>query len=210
MVTSLQRTTILESSNADAAINLTGAGVVSCVPFAESLRGQHAICIPAISMQPRVTAGPAVGSIEIVSNRLNMPSLDFDATTAEFAQFHVWLPPSWNAGTVIFQPLWSHAATATNFNVSWKLQGMALKDTDAFSTPFGTAVEVADTGGLTDRLYIGPESAAVTLNQVAADASNRLGIFQILTRSGVCFRQSGHRCPPAWSVAVLHDQYARG
>jgi len=152
--------------------------------------GKETIFMPASAMTSRTTNGAASGTAEMATNKNMFKTLDFDTTTQEFAQFEVWFPKSWNLGTVTFQPIWSHAATATNFGVVWGLAGVARSDDDAGDVAFGTAVTSTDTGGTTNDIYLGPESAAITiagtpaagdsvqfqLNRTVADGSDTLGI----------------------------------
>ena len=126
--------------------------------------GKHAIPIMAGYIQPSVTGGcSVVTTVASAANQPDIVSLDFDATTQEYAQFSVPMPKSWNEGTVTFVPIWSHAATTTNFGVVWDLQAIALSNDDAIAQAFGTAVTSTDTGGTTNDLYMGPESSAITI-----------------------------------------------
>jgi hypothetical protein len=125
--------------------------------------GKQTIWIPAAAMTPRTTNGAAAGTVEATTNKNMIKTLDFDATTQEFAQFDVAMPKSWNNGTVTFQPFWSHAATTTNFGVVFGLDAVAVSDDDTFDVAFGTAQTSTDTGGTTDDLYAGPESSAITI-----------------------------------------------
>jgi hypothetical protein len=129
-----------------------------------STQGRHAIFIAAGSMIPSVTGGCA--SLAVVASAANQPditSLDFDATTQEYAQFSITMPKSWDEGTLTFAPVWSHAATTTNFGVVFDLQAYAASNDDAIATSFGTAQTSTDTGGTTNDLYVGPESSAITV-----------------------------------------------
>jgi hypothetical protein len=144
---------------------------------AVSSAGKQTLYIPAEYMKSRVTNGPSAGFIETVNNRINLITLDFDSITQEFAQFQVAMPKSWDEGTVTFEPIWYHPSATTNFGVVWSLAGVALSDTNALDTAFGTAVQVTDTGGTTNALYDGPESAAVTIGNVPAE--NDYLMFQI-------------------------------
>ncbi len=126
--------------------------------------GRHAIYIPAAAMQPSVTSGCAVlASVATTLGQPDMCTLNFDATSQEFAQFSIAMPKSWNEGTVTFLPIWSHAATATDFGVVWQVQGVAVGDNEAVAQNFGTAQTSTDTGGTTSNLYRGPESSAITI-----------------------------------------------
>jgi hypothetical protein len=125
--------------------------------------GKHAIYIAAGSMRPSATGGCAgLTAIASAANQPDIVTLDFDATTQEYAQFSLAMPKSWNEGTVTFVPIWSHPAAAA-FGVVWGLQGVAVGNDDAIAAAYGTAVTSTDTGGTTNDVYAGPESAAITI-----------------------------------------------
>jgi hypothetical protein len=133
-------------------------------PSGGSTQGRHAVFIAAGSMAPSVSGGCAVLSrIASAADQPDIVSLNFDPTTQEYAQFSLVMPKSWDEGTVTFAPVWSHAATTTNFGVVWDLQGYAASNDDAIATAFGTAQTSTDTGGTTNDIYMGPESAAITI-----------------------------------------------
>lgn len=89
---------------------------------ASGTAGKHAIWIAAGSITPSSTGGcAALATIASAANQPDIQTLDFDATTQEYAQFSIRMPKSWNEGTVTFSPVWSHAATTTNFGVVWDL-----------------------------------------------------------------------------------------
>lgn len=126
--------------------------------------GKHAVAIAAGSMRPSASGGCAsLAGIASAANQPDIVTLDFDATTEEYAQFSLAMPKSWNEGTLTFKALWSHAATATNFGVVWGLQAVAVSDNDAIAVAFGTAQTVVDTGGTTNKSYLSPESSAITV-----------------------------------------------
>lgn len=126
--------------------------------------GRHMVPVMAGYIQPSVTGGCAVlTSIASAANQPDIVTLDFDPTTQEYAQFSIPMPESWDEGTITFQPIWSHAATTTNFGVVWNLQAVAVSNDDAIAVAFGTAQTSTDTGGTTNDLYVGPESSAITV-----------------------------------------------
>lgn len=126
--------------------------------------GRHAVYIAAGSMSPSVTGGcAALAGIASASNQPDIRTLDFDATTQEYAQFSLVMPKSWNEGTLTFIAHWSHAATTTNFGVVWDLQAVAVSNDDGIAVAFGTAQTSTDTGGTTNDLYSSPESSAITV-----------------------------------------------
>lgn len=127
-------------------------------------QGKHAVPIMAGAIRPSVTGGcAAVAAVAIAANQPDINTLDFDATTEEYAQFAIPMPKSWNEGTITAQFRWSHAATTTNFGVVWGIQAVAVSDDDTMAAAFGTAQTVTDTGGTTNDLYITSETAAITI-----------------------------------------------
>lgn len=139
-------------------------------------QGKHAIWLPAGGWTPRATNGPAWGSTETSTNKVMAVTLDFDASTAEYAQYAVQMPPSWDHGTLTAVPVWKHASTTTNFGVVWKIQGLALSNDDTMEAAFGTAQSSTDTGGTTDDFYRGPETSAITL--AGTPAQNDMVLLQ--------------------------------
>jgi hypothetical protein len=134
-----------------------------------STAGRHAIYIAAAAMSPSSTGGcAALATVASAANQPDIQTLDFDTTTQEYAQFSIRMPKSWNEGTVAFVPVWSHAATTTNFGVVWDLQAVAVSNDDTIATAFGTAQTSTDTGGTTNDIYIGPESSAITVGGTPA------------------------------------------
>lgn len=130
--------------------------------------GKETIWVPASAMTARTTNGAASGTVEMTTNKNMFSTLDFDTTTQEFAQFEIHMPKSWNLSTVTFQPVWSHASTTTNFGVVWEMAAVARSDDDPGDVAFGTAQTSTDTGGTTNDIYIGPESAAITVSGTPA------------------------------------------
>ena len=136
-----------------AAARLTESAVPGAIP------GNSA----AGAMVARTTLGPANGTVETTTNKVMFKTLDFDASTKEYAQFAIRMPKSWNEGTVTAIFAWSHASTTTNFKVAWALQAVAIGDDDAGDAAFGTAQQANDTGGTTNDLYASPETSATTI-----------------------------------------------
>lgn len=131
--------------------------------FAGNSYGRESIYVPARLMSPSASGGcAALATVATSANQPDVQSLDFDQTTAEYAQFSLAMPKRWNRGTVTFKPLWSHAAGST-FGVVWSLQALAVSDNEAIAQAYGTAQSSTDTGGTAGRLYAGPESAAITI-----------------------------------------------
>jgi hypothetical protein len=100
--------------------------------------------------------------------------LDFDAATAEFAQF-TWTPPkSWDEGTVTAQFIWQSTATG---NVVWNIAALALSDDDVIDTAFGTVQAVTDGVTATTDVMISAYTAAITI--AGTPASEDAVFFQV-------------------------------
>lgn len=120
--------------------------------------------VPAGAITPSVTGGcQSLTTIASASGQPDIQTLNFDGTTQEFGQFSLSPPAGWSAGTVTFEPVWSHAATVTNFGVYWTLQAVAISNDDTILANFGTLQSSTDTGGTTDDVYNGPASSAITI-----------------------------------------------
>lgn len=166
------------SAGAGALTNFTQSPRLLIGPLAEDAPlGKQAVWIPANAMIPRTTNGAASGSVEMTTNKNMFATLDFDASTQEFAQFSWRMPAAWDEGTVTFAPVWSHASTTTNFGVVWQLAGVAVSNDDAGDAAFGTAQTSADTGGTTNDIYEGPESSAITI--AGTPATGDYVMFQV-------------------------------
>lgn len=146
-----------------------GSGAVTSVNGATGAvvgvtAGKHAIPIMAGAIAPSQTGGCApLATVASAANQPDIVTLDFDPTTQEYAQFAIPMPKSWNEGTITAQFRWSHGSTTTNFGVVWNIQAVAVSDDDAIAVAFGTAQQVADTGGTTNDLYITAETSAITV-----------------------------------------------
>jgi hypothetical protein len=128
------------------------------------LSNLRSLWIPASGIRPSATGGCAALALTAqTANRPDLSYLAFDATTAEYAQFWVAFPKSWDEGTVTARFYWTHPSTTTNFGVRWGLQGVSVSDDDTLDVAYGTAQEVTDTGGTTSDLYISAATSAITI-----------------------------------------------
>jgi predicted RNase H-like HicB family nuclease len=158
-----------DSQFAGASVEEALEEIAAALDAVSGTAGKHAIYVAAGSITPSATGGcAALATIASAANQPDIQTLDFDATTQEYAQFGVVMPKSWNEGTVTFKAHWSHAATVTNFGVVWDLQAVAVSDDDAIAVAFGTAQTSTDTGGTTNDLYSSPESSAITVSGTPA------------------------------------------
>lgn len=139
--------------------------------------GKQSFWIPASAMIPRTTNGAAVGTYVSTSNDNTIPTLDFDTTTQERAQFVMGMPKSWNEGTVSFTPYWTATGGSAAQTVQWLLSGVAISNDDALNFSQGTAQASADALIATNDLHIGPESSAITIG--GAPAEGDMVIFDL-------------------------------
>lgn len=158
--------------------------------------GYQTIWVPAAAMYKRTTNGPAYGTTELSTNLEMLSYFAFDSTTAEYIQFNVQMPKSWDEGTVLAEFVWTHPATTTNFGVNWNLQGYAYSDGDNINVAFGTVQTIDDTGGNTSYCYISSNTPAITIG--GTPATSDWVIFQ------------AYRNPAAAGDTMAVDAYLLG
>ncbi len=142
--------------------------------------GKHTIWVGAPGWISLGTVGAACSNTwEVGSNPdANIfGTCDYQTGADEYAQFSIQMPENWNEGTLIAQVIWSHPSTTTNFGISIFMECVAYANDDAGDASFGTAIEMQDTGGTTDDIYISPESSAITC--AGTPGAEELVLFQI-------------------------------
>lgn len=147
--------------------------------MAGSVGGVQSTPIMAAAMTARTTSGAAVGSTETTTNKVMLPTLDFDASTIEYAQFLFPFPKSWNEGTVTVQFIWT--ATSSSGDVIWGCQGVAISNDDALDVAFGTAQEVTDTLTATGDQCTTSFTSAITIG--GSPAEGDLVAFQVYRKA---------------------------
>ena len=165
------------ASSASAADLSTGTLPSARLSSADTPYGVQMVPIVAGAMTARTTNGAASGTTEMSANKNMFVTKDFDTTTQEFVQFTIPMPANWNESTITFRPVWSHPATTVNFGVVWSLAAVAISDDDAGDVAFGTEQTSTDTGGTTNDIYRGPESAAITV--AGSPAASDYVMFQV-------------------------------
>jgi hypothetical protein len=150
-------------------INPAGTGVLKSGGAAIKIAGTETIFVPAAAMFGTTTNGAEANAVETTATRPEMKVLDFDASTAEYAQFSIAMPKSWNAGTVTFQAFWAPSSVDTG-NALIGLQGVGVPNDATSDVVFGTAIDVTDAGGgAVEDVLVSPVSTAVTIAAAAAD-----------------------------------------
>ena len=154
---------------------------------AVKIAGLETIFVPAQAMFGTTTNGAEANAVETTATRPEMKVLDFDASTAEYAQFSIAMPKSWNEGTVTFQAFWSPSTTNTG-DCLIGLQGVSVANDSTSYVVFGTAIDVTDTGtGTVEDVLVSPVSAAVTIASAAADTYTYFQVVRNAAAGGDTF-----------------------
>jgi len=166
--------TIADGSNGDITITPDGTGVAKAVDGADAtgaikIAGTETMWIPANALYLPTTNPADAASVETTALRPELKVLDFDAGTAQYAQFAIAMPKSWNLGTVTYQVFWSPSTTNTD-NCIFGLQGVSCSEGDTADVAFGTAIEVTDAGiGTVEDVQMTAVSSAMTIAGSPAD-----------------------------------------
>ena len=156
-------------TNVDINLNPKGSGVLKSGSAAVKVAGTETIFIPAAAMFGTTTNGADAQAVETTATRPELKVLDFDPGTAEYAQFSICMPKSWNLGTVTYQVFWSPSNTNTD-NCIFGLQGLSCTEGDTADAVFGTAIEVTDAGiGTVEDVQMTAVSSAMTIAGSPAD-----------------------------------------
>lgn len=166
--------TIWELST-DGVITIGTTGITFVRKDQQSSTGKHTIWIPAGAITPRITNGAALGVIETTTNKIMVRTLDYDPATAEYGQFSIRMPKSWDEGTVTAYLVWSNASGTGN--VVWGVQAVAISDDDVLDAAFGAAQTVTDGVTAAGDLMQTAETPAITIAGTPATAD--MVIFQV-------------------------------
>ena len=158
-----------DESNVDINLNPKGSGVLKSGTAAVKVAGTETMWIPATAFYLPTTNPADAASVETTATRPELKVLDFDAGTAQYAQFAIAMPKSWNLGTVTYQVFWSPSTTNTG-NCIFGLQGVSCTEGDTADVVFGTAQEVTDAGiGTVEDVQMSAVSSAMTIAGSPAD-----------------------------------------
>lgn len=139
--------------------------------------GMQTIFVPARGMTPQTTNGAAQGSTETATNAVMLESLDYDASTNEFAQFEVVMPKAWNAGTVCARFHWT--AASGSGDVIFGVKAFSIENNEAIDSTWGTGVTVTDTLLNTDRLHVTNWTSAVTISGAAEPSLTYFNVYRL-------------------------------
>jgi hypothetical protein len=156
-------------TNVDINLNPKGTGVLKSATAAVKIAGLETMWVPAAAMFGTTTNGADPQQVETTAGRPDMKVLDFDAGTAENAQFSVAFPKSWNEGTITYQVFWSPSNTSTG-NCLWQLYGVSVADNGTIDVTYGTQQQISDAGhGTVEDQQVSSVSSALTVKSAAAD-----------------------------------------
>jgi hypothetical protein len=131
--------------------------------------GTHDKFISSTELWPRNTAGCSfLTPTEMATSIFNVQTLDFDASTQEFAQGQTVLPSSWNNGTITVKLYWT-ATTTGSGGVTWGVSLGAYSNDDALTVALGTPQTVTDTFITVNDLHITAATAAITSGGTPGD-----------------------------------------
>lgn len=131
------------------------------------------VVVYAREMHPATTAGCSTLTIlELSSTKPTIATLNFDATTQEYAHVALLMPPGWPGGSFTYRVYWSHASGGSGFGVAWNLSGNSCENDETISAVFDSGTTVTDTGGTADDMYITDESAATPIQGTLAKAGD--------------------------------------
>ena len=174
--------TITDAANGNITLTPNGTGEVQATDQADAtaavkIAGKETMWIPATAFYLPTTNPADAASVETTALRPELKVLDFDASTAQYAQFAIGMPKSWNLGTVTYQVFWSPSNTNTD-DCIFGLQGVSCSEGDTADVAFGTAVEVTDAGiGTVEDVQMTAESGAITI--AGSPADNDQTFFQL-------------------------------
>jgi len=171
-----------DDSNIGISLATKGSGVIKAedsggTVSAVKIAGTETMWIPANALYLPTTNPADAASVETTAVRPELKVLDFDAGTAQYAQFAIAMPKSWNLGTVTYQVFWTPSTTNTD-NCIFGLQGVSCSEGDTADVAFGTAVEVTDAGiGTVEDVQMTAVSGAITI--AGSPADNDQTFFQL-------------------------------
>jgi hypothetical protein len=164
-------------TNTDLNINPKGSGVLKSGSSAVKIAGTETMWIPATAFYLPTTNPADAASVETTATRPELKVVDFDASTAQYVQFAIAMPKSWDLGTVTYQVFWSPSSTNTG-NCIFGLQGVSCSEGDTADVAFGTAQEVTDAGiGTVEDVQMSAVSSAMTI--AGSPADDDMTFFQL-------------------------------
>lgn len=127
--------------------------------------GKHTIVVPASAIFPALTNGAsALTQKETSTNKVNSRIYAFDDAAEEILWFAFRAPKSADetVAVTVRDLTWEEAAGATAHGIAFGFSMLARGNAEDVDTALGTEIIITDTGAAAGKLYIAPESAAIT------------------------------------------------
>lgn len=164
-----------------------GKALVGVAPA--DLVGKQVIYIPAGSLEPRVTTAPATSNVvEIATSLIPLRTMDFATDADDHAGIGIFMPPSWDAGTITVRMVWSTLGTqsAGLDGVRWFCRAGSYASDAVLTGALGTAVgPVAQNHSATaNDVMITAESAAITVANAAAETWTFFEVYRDVSDAG--------------------------
>jgi hypothetical protein len=148
--------------------------------------GLRTIWIPATAMVARTTSGAAIGTAETATNKVMVRTLDFDKDTAEYAQFTVRMPKSWDESLLQAQFVWSHAtatdSTSASTGVTWAIMATAFSSGETLDATFSGTATVAKIGREANYVWISDATASFAVAD--SPSAQDFVVFQVSRVAG--------------------------
>ena len=167
--------TITDAANGNITLAPNGTGEVQATDQADAtaavkIAGKETMWIPATAFYLPTTNPADAASVETTALRPELKVVDFDAGTAQYVQFAIAMPKSWNLGTVNLSSFFGVQVLRIRINCIFGVQGVSCSEGDTADVAFGTAVEVTDAGiGTVEDVQMTAESSAITIAGSPAD-----------------------------------------
>lgn len=100
--------------------------------------------VPARALLSRTTNGPSAGTRELSTNKTMLGSLDFDKTTAEYAQVFFPAPESYEGSELYARFCWTAQSGSAGQTVQYRARASFVGDGDSLDGDWGTAQLVND------------------------------------------------------------------
>jgi len=134
------------------------------------------VFLSAAGGKTRTTSGCApVAWTELATNKIMVPSLDFDTASDEYCQWMFPMPGGYAGGKLYFLPYWT--AASGSGTVCWSISGRSYANDEALDQALGSAATSTDTLITANDVHIGPV-AEVTL--AGTPAAGEMCIIQCM------------------------------
>ncbi len=133
-----------------------------------SVIGTQTFWVDAAAMKPRATNGAALTDRTLATSNIELQTMNFDTTTAEYAQFKIALPTNWNEGTIKWKLYWTCTGGGAAETVDFDLNAYSYTDNDALTTAMSGATNCTDTWIADNDLHVSSYSSALTISGTPA------------------------------------------